>query len=126
MPVHTPSKLRSRCTQIIVVALALSSRAAAEPADTAAPLHLLKTRCFACHNEQKRKGELVMTSRELLLKGGEDGPVIVPGAPAESPLIAALAVDADPHMPPKKQLTAAQIALLSAWVKDGAPWDASA
>jgi hypothetical protein len=62
-----------------------------------------------------------MTSRGLL-KGDEDGAVLVVSAPAESRLIAALAVGADPHMPPKKQLSAAQIELLSAWVKAGAPW----
>jgi WD40 repeat protein len=104
----------------------VSTRAGAEPGDATGALRLLKTKCFSCHNEQKRKGGLVMTSREMLLKGDEDGAVLVVSAPAESRLIAALAVDADPHMPPKKQLSAAQIELLSAWVKAGAPWDTAA
>jgi len=67
-----------------------------------------------------------MTSRDALLKGGENGAALVAGAPGESPMIAALAPDADPHMPPKKQLTPTQIETLSAWVKSGAPWSASA
>ncbi len=67
-----------------------------------------------------------MTTREALMKGGDDGAALTVGKPEESPLISSLAADADPHMPPKKQLTAAQIELLRRWVKEGAPWDAAA
>ncbi|MEQ1862120.1 MAG: DUF1553 domain-containing protein [Chthoniobacteraceae bacterium] len=95
--------------------------------DAAAAMRALKSNCFSCHNEQKHKGGLVMTSREALLKGGESGdPALVEGAPEKSGIITALAAEADPHMPPKKQLTPAQIDLLSRWVKDGAKWDAAA
>src|SRR5437870_2431488 len=73
--------------------------------DTAPALRLLKSNCFTCHSEQKHKGGLVMTSREALLKGGENGDALVAGEPEKSGLIAALAAEADPHMPPKKQLT---------------------
>ena len=89
-------------------------------------MRLLKTKCFSCHNEQKQKGGLVMTSRETLLKGGDDGAVAVPGAPEESALITSLDEEADPHMPPKKQLSPAQIETLQQWVKAGAVWDAAA
>lgn len=96
-------------------------------ADDTTALRLLKSNCFSCHSEQKHKGGLVMTSREALLKGGESGdPVLVEGDPQKSALIASLAAEADPHMPPKKQLTPAQIGTLSQWVKDGAKWDAAA
>ncbi|MDB6148878.1 MAG: translocation protein TolB [Chthoniobacter sp.] len=95
-------------------------------ADEAAALRLLKTRCFSCHNEEKSKGGLVMTSRDALLKGGENGAALAVGNPEESAMIAALSPGADPHMPPKKQLSTTQIATLSAWVKAGAPWNASA
>lgn len=101
-------------------------RAAPAAADTAAAMRLLKTNCFSCHNEEKKKGGLVMTSREAILKGGEGGASLVPGAPEKSPLIAALPADADPHMPPKKQLSATQMDLLARWVKEGATWDAAA
>jgi hypothetical protein len=67
-----------------------------------------------------------MTSHEKLLKGGENGVAVVEGEPEKSPLIAALAADADPHMPPKKQLSDADIATLTAWIKAGAAWDAEA
>ena len=41
-------------------------------------LSILQENCQACHNPQKHKGGLVLTTRELLLKGSEDGPVIQP------------------------------------------------
>ena len=89
-------------------------------------MRLLKNNCFSCHNDQKKKGGLVMTSRDALLHGGEDGKVVVEGAPEKSPLLDSLAADADPHMPPKKQLSPAQIAMLNAWIKGGAKWNAAA
>src|SRR2546430_17195226 len=80
-------------------------------------MEILKTECFACHNEEKKKGGLVLTSRELLLKGNKDGTVVTSGRPDESRLIKALSPDADPHMPPKKQLQDAQIKVIRDWIK---------
>jgi len=87
-------------------------------------MEILKAECFACHNEEKKKGGLVLTSRELLLKGNPDGAVVVSGKPDESRLAKALLRDADPHMPPKKQLTDAQIKTMRDWIKAGLGWDA--
>src|SRR2546428_2621137 len=87
-------------------------------------MEVLKAECFACHNEEKKKGRLVLTSREALLKGNDEGVVVVPGKPDSSRLARALLSDADPHMPPKKQLTDAQINVIRDWIKGGLPWDA--
>ena len=87
---------------------------------------LLKANCFPCHNEEKKKGGLRLTSRDLMMKGGDDGQVVVPGKADQSPLAKALLPDADPHMPPKKQLSAGQITLLRAWIDAGAAWDTQA
>ena len=103
-----------------------ASGAAEPPSSTAGAMRLLKTNCFSCHNEEKKKSGLVMTSREALLKGGDNGEAIVAGSPEKSALIAALDADADPHMPPKKQLGDADINTLRRWIADGAPWDAAA
>jgi WD40 repeat protein len=89
-------------------------------------MKILKTNCFSCHNEEKQKGGLAMTTRAGLLKGGENGPALTEGDPAKSAMIASLEAGADPHMPPKKQLAPAQVEALKAWVKDGAKWDAAA
>jgi WD40 repeat protein/mono/diheme cytochrome c family protein len=110
---------------IFVLALGLLGfRAfAGSPAEA---MRILKSNCVSCHNEEKKKGGLLMTSREGLLKGGDNGPALVAGDPAASEMIASLEPGADPHMPPKKQLAPAQIATLSQWVKEGANWDAAA
>ena len=85
-------------------------------------LPVLRDECFACHSPEKKKGGLVLTSREAVLKGGSEGPAAVSGKPDASRLLSLLAKESDPHMPPKKQLTDAQIRSLRDWVKAGLPW----
>jgi WD40 repeat protein len=100
------------------------------PADPAtrptAAMQVLRDQCIACHNPEKHKGGLVLTSRAAALKGNDDGPALVPGKSAESRLTAALQPDADPHMPPKKQLSPEQTAALREWIDAGAEWDEAA
>ena len=57
-----------------------------------------------------------------MLKGGDGGPVVVPGKPDESPLIEAIRYEGDVQMPPKGKLKDDEIAALTEWVKRGAPW----
>ncbi len=87
---------------------------------------LLKAECFSCHNEKKKKGGLVLTARESLLKGSDSGAVAELGKPDASPLLDVLRADSDPHMPPKKQLTEAQMKVLRAWIQGGLAWDEAA
>ncbi|MFT5127339.1 MAG: WD40 repeat protein [Rhodothermales bacterium] len=84
---------------------------------------LLGDHCLRCHNADKRKGELRLDTRAAAIKGGENGTALVPGKADESPLISSLSPDSDPHMPPKKQVSVAEIATLRAWVNAGAEWD---
>ncbi|MGP8200016.1 MAG: PSD1 and planctomycete cytochrome C domain-containing protein [Limisphaerales bacterium] len=81
--------------------------------------------CYTCHSSQapKLKGGLSLEYRDTILKGGENGPAIVPGNPDESLLIKAVRYeDPDLQMPPRgKKLSDEQIADLTAWVKMGAP-----
>src|SRR3981081_98099 len=90
-------------------------------------LPILAHRCFECHGNGKRKGDLEPTSRELLLKGGKDGPAIVVGKSADSELIKRVSSsDPDERMPNKGDpLTKQEIAILTAWIDEGAPWDAN-
>jgi hypothetical protein len=83
---------------------------------------LLADRCMDCHGEKKKKGGLRLDSRAAWQKGGESGAVIVPGDPEASLLIKAVRyADKDLQMPPKRQLTAEEVAALEHWVKIGAP-----
>ena len=87
---------------------------------------ILGTECVSCHNAEKRKGGLNLTALDAALRGSDDGPVLVPKKPEASQLLKVLTASADPHMPPKRQLTDPQIAVLRTWVKRGAPWNADA
>jgi hypothetical protein len=78
---------------------------------------LLKERCFECHNATKSKSGLDLTSLQPILKGGDRGPSVLPGRPADSNLYTFLAAGADPHMPPKKQLTEEQAGFIKTWIE---------
>ncbi len=82
-------------------------------------------RCLNCHGSEKSKGGLRLDSREAVLKGAENGPVVVPGKPGASPLIAAIRYEGDVQMPPKGKLKEVEIAALTEWVKRGALWPAA-
>ena len=87
---------------------------------------LLKTQCMGCHNAEKQKGGLSLETRDLALKGGDNGTALKVGDSAHSPLITSLTDSGDAHMPPKKQMPEKQINLLKAWVNAGAAWDDAA
>jgi hypothetical protein len=83
---------------------------------------VLVAHCAPCHANGKTKGGLSLASRAGLLKGGESGPVVVPGQPEKSLLLEALRYDSDPRMPPKGKLDDAVVADFAAWVRRGVPW----
>ncbi len=87
---------------------------------------IFKEHCFKCHSHsaEKIKGGLVLDSADGAFTGGDTGPAVVPGDVAKSLLITAVGYkDDDLQMPPKgKKLSEEQIALLTDWVKMGAPW----
>jgi Planctomycete cytochrome C len=89
---------------------------------------ILDTSCIKCHKGDRPKGRLHLDTLEGILKGGKDGVVVVPGNVAKSPLVFAVAHvgDEDDFMPPPvakskiNPLTADQVALIRAWVEQGA------
>jgi mono/diheme cytochrome c family protein len=86
---------------------------------------LLKKRCLGCHGEgDDLEGDLDMRSREGLLRGGENGPSLLPGKPEQSAIFRAVLRTEKLKMPPKERnkLTEAEIALLKQWIAAGAPW----
>src|SRR6266403_5067774 len=88
---------------------------------------VLAERCYKCHSREaeKLKGELLLDSKEGMLKGGESGkPAIVPGNAEASRLIEAIRYgNEDLQMPPPQigKLTAEQVADFVAWVNIRAP-----
>ena len=88
---------------------------------------VLNAKCGSCHNPSKKKGELVLTVHDGILKGGEHGMVFEAGNPERSKLISRslLPLDDDDHMPPagKAQLTDIELAILRLWISAGAKFD---
>ena len=85
---------------------------------------VLVEQCYQCHSAkaEKLKGDLLLDSRDGLLKGGKHGPVLVPGSPDASKLIEAIRwTNADLKMPPKRQLSQRQVESFVNWIKMGAP-----
>ncbi len=84
---------------------------------------LLSGNCFKCHGAKKQKAGLRLDSRARILKGGESGPAIAPGAPDKSLMIEAVTYkNSDLEMPPKKKLGKRQVEDLTRWIAMGAPW----
>ena len=80
--------------------------------------------CFKCHGEEKQKAKLRVDSIEAIKKGSENGEVIVPGKSEKSSMVHTVAgLVEDMLMPPEGKadpLTKDQIALLRAWIDQGA------
>ncbi|MBD2699574.1 DUF1549 domain-containing protein [Spirosoma sp. BT702] len=86
---------------------------------------ILAHNCYSCHSASKTKGELRLDKKELIMKGGEHGAILKPGHPDDSEMIRRIMLPADDKeaMPTKgKRLTEKEVALLSFWIKAGAPW----
>src|SRR5947209_6692747 len=71
---------------------------------------LLDAHCRKCHGDGKLRGGFDVRSSEAILRGSTTGKVVTPGSPDKSLLLRLLTADGEPHMPPQKQLTSAQIA----------------
>ena len=84
---------------------------------------ILQDRCGECHGATKQKGGLRLDGNEALLKGGENGPVLVKGDPDRSEMYRRLLLplDDEHHMPPpkKRQPTEDEIRLLHWWIRNG-------
>jgi hypothetical protein len=113
----------------LVVSIAAQAQGAPVPTREQADLFNTKIRpvlfdtCGECHLDDE-DGGLRIDSRESLIKGGENGPAIVPGDPEASLLIHAIRRDGTgPRMPKEgPKLSQETIDAFMKWIKDGAPW----
>ncbi|WP_373493864.1 c-type cytochrome domain-containing protein [Aquiflexum sp.] len=82
-------------------------------------------KCMSCHNENKAKGGLILTSFEDLVKGGKgEHPSLVKNSSIESEVYrrVTLPVNDDDFMPPegKTPLNENEVSLLKWWIDNGA------
>jgi hypothetical protein len=82
---------------------------------------VLVRECYECHAADSKvlQAGLRLDNRESLIKGGDGGPVVVPGNAEESELIAALKYEST-EMPPKGRLPDDVIADFEHWINQGA------
>lgn len=110
----------------VSVAQETSKLLQAEQQFTLVVLPILQRRCFACHGNDASdlKGELDISNRDGMLKGGESKTgAIVAGKSENSLLMEAIRWDGL-EMPPKQndRLTKDEIETVGKWIDDGAIW----
>lgn len=83
---------------------------------------LLATKCQMCHNAEAKTAGLDLSSAEGFAHGGASGLLLDSAQPAASLLLQVISYEGALKMPPMGKLKAEEIAVLTAWVKMGAPW----
>jgi len=86
---------------------------------------LLEEKCGACHSPDSRTSGLEISSVAALLKGGnKNGPAVIAGKPADSPIVQYTRGLREPRMPKGMQpLSDAEVRMIEAWIEAGAPDD---
>lgn len=87
---------------------------------------ILSDKCFFCHgpDEHERKADLRLDTRDGALEDLGGYASMVPGKPEESEFVFRI-TDPDDPMPPEdshKKLSQSEIALLTRWIAEGAPY----
>src|SRR5262245_15737334 len=102
----------------------VSAARAGEPVDYRRDVKpIFSSRCYSCHGALRQKAGLRLDTGALIRKGSRSGPIVVPGKSDESALIDAVMGKDRTRMPPEKEgaaLTEKQIAVLRAWIDQGA------
>jgi Planctomycete cytochrome C len=85
---------------------------------------VLDANCVSCHGASKVKGSLRLDTYDRLMRGGEDGAVVIPGNTDRSTLLKRITLPKDDKkfMPSdgKPPLKPEEIAWIKAWIQQGA------
>jgi len=113
-------------TLAVWVSVHAQSSAAAQPAvDFARDIQpILQKNCYECHGPKKTKARLRLDSQAGIMKGGESGAIFLAGKSEQSLMVRRiLGLDGDDRMPKDGDpLPAPQLALIRAWIDQGAQW----
>ncbi len=88
---------------------------------------ILEQNCLSCHNPEKHKGDLDLSTKANAFTTGEHAPALIAFNTEKSPLYKSATLDADDDdlMPPKKSggpLKKEELAILRGWIEQGAIW----
>jgi len=83
-------------------------------------LPLVQANCAKCHNDDKKKADLDLTSYQGALKGSGSGAVLLSGNPDGSKLWKALTHAEEPFMPPNRpKLADKELEVFKKWIQGG-------
>src|ERR1700722_6337772 len=78
---------------------------------------LFRNNCLNCHNPDKKKAGLDLSTYQAALAGSDNGKIVQSGKPGDSLLVKCVRQTEDPKMPPKgDKLSDAEIAVLEKWI----------
>src|ERR1700731_3718762 len=111
------SKMAGAVLLLLPIALAPAAEKISFSHDVAP---ILSAKCIQCHGQVSLMSNLDLRGREAALKGGQHGPVIVPGDADSSHLYRHLTGRELPQMPLGGHLTDPEIATIKNWIDNGA------
>jgi hypothetical protein len=114
--------MRRICLIVCAVSLLLPWKGQAQQKTTYREqiLPLVETHCAKCHNTDKKKGDLDLTTYNSVLKGGGSGQVVSAGNPDASKLYKAITHVEDPKMPPSRpKLPDSELSVFRKWIAEG-------
>ncbi len=82
---------------------------------------ILRKHCLNCHNPDKARSDLDVSTYPKLMAGGASGEAIKPGSPDQSLLFRLVSHQAEPNMPPKTKIPDADLVVIKKWIELGAP-----
>lgn len=120
------TRFASRCSALFIGTLIVSATANAQekkPPKITYEQHvkpILRAKCFTCHNSDKKRADLDLSSYGTLMEGGASGKVIKPGESSQSYLYKLVTHAEEPFMPPRSpKLPNEMLETIRKWIDGG-------
>lgn len=110
---------------LVAFATCVAPRLALAQADDNAPLFesdiapILKTHCLKCHASEDPQGGLDLSTAATLMKGSDEGPVVIKGSAEKSVLLQKIVARKMPPPKEKDPLSDEQAAIIRKWIDGG-------
>ena len=82
-------------------------------------LPIFRNSCLKCHNADKMKADLDISTYAALMNGSGNGEIVTGGDPDSSLLHTVVTHEEEPTMPPNGKLSDKDIATIKAWIAGG-------
>src|SRR5262245_30721513 len=82
---------------------------------------ILRKHCLNCHNPDKARSDLDVSTYQTLMAGGSSGEAVKPGSADQSLLFRVVSHQVEPNMPPKGKIPDGDLAVIKKWIEGGAP-----